>query len=101
MALAQKKLFAAPVLKKNGTYALIQVGDPMDVVQKDKTIVTVTVTSVAKKNRLIGWSCTGVPRSEDVVAVNGNHLKPATTTTDLHTGAYGEDKLLPVVNSAG
>lgn len=81
MSLLQFKTFSHP-LYKVGTNplnpVLIAVGDTAHLIQRDKTMVTVTVAEVLMGPSLlgqrIGWAITaGQPRSEDIIGAGGVH----------------------------
>lgn len=71
--MTQKKKFANPVLQTDGDP--IAVGDTVKLVLRDLSTKDVTATVVADGGRTIGWNLTadGIPRSNDVVAVHGQH----------------------------
>lgn len=103
MSLKQSITLTWPVHRSDGgappkgTSVLVQVGDTVHVVQRDKALTTVVLTGVRDGAKTIEWGITaGQPRSHDIIAVDGQHQFVVTDDDPLHTDPtkFGD---LPVV----
>jgi hypothetical protein len=103
MSLAQSRTFDEPVHKSDGgsppagLAALIAVGDTVHVIQRDRTLATVTVTAVSNGAKTIEWDITtGQPRSDDIIGVDGQHQYVVDDSDPLHTDETQFGDLPPV-----
>lgn len=101
----QFKTFHKPVYKGDASGDLIEVGDTVTLVLRDNSEDDVTVVTVEKGARRIGWDldANGIPRTEDVIAVGGEHQFPCPEEEDpeyasLHDGPEDDGNWEPVVN---
>lgn len=81
MSLRQYKTFSYPLYKVGTDYdnpQIVEVGDTIHLVQRDRTMVTVTAAEVLEGpsglGQRIGWDISsGQPRSQDIIAAGGVH----------------------------
>lgn len=84
--------FYTPVLKGDGSGDNIEVGDSVDLVLDDGSVSTVTVTEASEDAKTISWDLTanGVPRQDDVRAVDGKH-QIAYSDSNRHDDPYDHE----------